>query len=292
MRKSSLEIAQGQIKEYVEEHHNAVFSLMELKEVLAKNREKWKIAISTDNDKFISFVTGKGLLEEIIFSHEKEDERKLYKKPSADLISTFPALRRSAYYTHYTAMHLHNLTLQIPKTVYLNFEHSNPYSTRPNNAELLQESIDKAFAKPQRASANYYSHKGTKVYLLNGKYTGRLGVIADNEESAKYYYTDLERTLIDITIRPAYSGGIYEVLEAYENAKERIDVDKLLKYVDALNYIYPYKQLIGFYLDRAGYGQYETEVFKKDMRFDFYTSYSIKRAEYDSEWRIYYPKGF
>lgn len=34
----------------------------------------------------------------------------------------------------------------------------------------------------------------------------------------KIRVTDLERTLIDIAVRPAYSGGVFEVLEAFKNA--------------------------------------------------------------------------
>ena len=39
--------------------------------------------------------------------------------------------------------------------------------------------------------------------------------------------TNIERTLIDATVRPLYSGGVYEVFEAYRRAAEHISVNKL-----------------------------------------------------------------
>ena len=107
-----------------------------------------------------------------------------------------------------------------------------------------------------------------------------------------FLFTDLERTLIDIAIRPAYSGGVFEVLEAFEIAKEKIDVYKLNKYLEILNYIYPYHQLIGFYMDKAGYDEKTLDVFNKKSDFDFYLTYNISNKEYNKKWKIYYPKGF
>jgi len=41
--------------------------------------------------------------------------------------------------------------------------------------------------------------------------------------------TSKERTLIDIAIRPAYSGGVAQILEAYKRARSQASVQKMLK---------------------------------------------------------------
>jgi predicted transcriptional regulator of viral defense system len=130
------------------------------------------------------------------------------------------------------------------------------------------------------------------VFLLNGQYTKRIGVIDIKDANAKYSYTDLERTLIDISIRPVYSGGVFEVLGAYESAKNMLDVKKLKKYLEKINYTYPYHQVIGFYLDKAGYPPNDLELFKNNIDYKFYLTYNIKKPNYDDNWKMYYPKGF
>lgn len=60
--------------------------------------------------------------------------------------------------------------------------------------------------------------------------------------------TKLERTLIDIAVRPNYAGGVHHVLEAYAAAKSRVSVNVLLATLQKMEYVYPYHQVIGFYI--------------------------------------------
>ncbi len=124
-------------------------------------------------------------------------------------------------------------------------------------------------------------------------YTGELGVVEFREPGeGQIKVTDLERTLIDITVRPAYSGGVVEVLNAYKLAKGKVLVDKLVKMLKKLDYIYPYHQAIGFYLERAGYNESTVSLLRKfEMNYDFYLAHQMKEKSYSQEWRIYFPKG-
>ena len=64
--------------------------------------------------------------------------------------------------------------------------------------------------------------------------------------------TDLERTLIDIVVRPAYAGGLLNVMEVYKKVAHTVDIAHLTDLLRTLNYLYPYAQSIGFLLERAG----------------------------------------
>src|ERR1043166_683087 len=88
--------------------------------------------------------------------------------------------------------------------------------------------------------------------------------------------TNLERTLIDLLVRPRYAGGVHEVLVAFRLAKERVSVARLLACLRALDYSYPYHQSLGFYLERAGYDQrHVARVRELPRNFDFYLTYGM-----------------
>lgn len=116
-----------------------------------------------------------------------------------------------------------------------------------------------------------------------------MGVVTMDDVDA----TDLERTLIDATVRPAYCGGVAEVLGAYRTAKDRLSVNRLSAYLKRLAYVYPYHQAVGFYLERAGYTAAQLDLLRQMPRdFDFYLANAMKQTDYDDAWRLFYPKGF
>ncbi|WP_156305789.1 type IV toxin-antitoxin system AbiEi family antitoxin domain-containing protein [Sphingobacterium endophyticum] len=246
----------------------------------------------------INFLERRGeLIESMIYYNNPERTlfSRVYSWKTSNDFTVMSGIKYNSYYSHYTAMSIHNLTLQLPKTIYLNFEKSNPYETRGENKEkrleLKQDSIDKAFINPQRKTSLELIYKDLNVILINGKFTDRLGVLMESQEDRLFYYTNLERTLIDIAVRPDYSGGVFEVLEAYLKAKNKCNSEKLAKYLSELNYIYPYHQVIGFYMQKAGYPQSMYKLFKKNIQYKFYLTYNMRRKAFSEEWQLFYPLG-
>src|SRR5205085_7215262 len=103
--------------------------------------------------------------------------------------------------------------------------------------------------------------------------------------------TNLERTLIDIVVRPTYAGGISRVIEAYRAAKGRISVDRLLAILKQLDYVYPYHQPIGFLMQKTGYPKRSCAKLQAlGLNHDFYLAHGLQRPKYSEDWRLFYPQ--
>jgi predicted transcriptional regulator of viral defense system len=134
--------------------------------------------------------------------------------------------------------------------------------------------------------------------MVNGMHTNRLEVINmpfayDTDSSVPIDVTSLERTLLDITVRPVYAGGVEEVLKAFIRAKGRADIQSLVEILRKLDYVYPYHQAVGYYLERAGYCPEEIELVSAiPMEHDFYLTHYTGETVYVKHWRLHVPVTF
>jgi hypothetical protein len=81
------------------------------------------------------------------------------------------------------------------------------------------------------------------------------------------------------------------VLEAYRRAKDRVSTGVLVATLKKLEYVYPYHQAIGFYMQRAGYSETQYERLRAlGLSYDFYLTYDLRDKAFDPDWRLFFPK--
>ena len=279
-------VAESSIKALFKSAAQKVYNLAQLNEILNEKRVLWNLPASMNGDKFLEKLLDSQILQKRdVYLQGLDQTKTRYVAVDASIYQIAVSLIGKSYLSHYTAVFVHGLTTQVPKVIYVSFEQSKKFQ---NKGTLKQDAIDAAFMKPQRKSANVASYDDYTFIFHNGMYSNRAGVAAIDDIPV----TNLERTLIDITVRPDYAGGVSSVLEAYRKAADKISINKLIAILDKLDFTYPYHQSIGFYLQRAGIESSKLlPIRERKMNFDFYLTYQMSEKEYDKGWRLYYPRG-
>lgn len=285
------QIALRDIKSLFERSDRRVYGKSEMARILSENRVAWRLTQSMTVNAFTDELLKRGKLKRIDLKWPGNQTITRYAWGKISTHQLGLSLKPGAYLSHGTAVFLHGLNDQIPRTIYVNKEQS----PKPQSqSSLSQEAMDKAFGRKQRISQLTVSYRHHKFVLLSGKHTDRLEVTSvDGLLGERLETTKLERTLIDIAVRPAYAGGTYQVLEAYKSAREGASVNTLISVLRKLGYKYPYHQTIGFYMSRAGFPKSRVARLRRlPMEFDFYLDYGIAAPAYDADWRLFHPKGF
>jgi hypothetical protein len=287
-----LQNAVPKIREVLDAADAKVFSQKDLARLLAENEVRWQLKRETTVHEFLEVLLQNGLTSHTF----RSDHYSPITRYSWGEISSFQmgvALRPNSYLSHGTAVFLHGLTDQFPAVIYSNQEQSpKPQFSR---SSLTQEALDRAFKNRQRQSSYVFKGKrGWRFVLLNGKQTNRLEVApVVGPIGEEVDVTTVERTLIDIVVRPSYAGGIYEVRQAFEAARSRVSTDRLLSTLRRLDYVYPYHQAIGFYMERTGYpAEALDRVAELGIDFNFYIAHGTDNRAFDSRWRLFFPEGF
>lgn len=267
--------------------------------VLRHNRDSWRLAQRTTLSDFIGFLCDKSILKRVKYKFPQR-EISGYTWGDVPLYETLNGLVDKSFFSHYTALRIHGLTEQLPKTIYINVEKALPNSPSKSAVLFEQQAIDRAFRNPPRITKNEVELPDEKVRLvmLQSAWHNSQGIVSGkyndgSDQGVLIRYTDLERTMIDAVIRPFYAGGVAEVAKAFENAKGKLSVNRMSAMLKKMQFGYPYHQAIGFYLERAGYRESVLGIFRRQpMERDFYLAYGLKDISYNAKWRLYIPMGF
>ena len=292
MNRSRFQMAIPQIANFFNSLPDKIHRRTDLAGHLSQQRIDWRLSEPTTTQKFIELLIESDRLVRIDFPFPapyKRETRYVWGKVS--IFEVMQTIKPHCYFSHGTAAKFHRLTGQATKNTYLTVEQLN---SSISSGEMDQTSIDRAFQGKSRVSTNLANSKDFCVCIVAGRNTGNLGVVesAVIPGAKPLRLTNLERTLIDITVRPIYAGGVFEVAKAFELAKDKLSVSALTTMLKNLKYIYPYHQAVGFYLERAGYKSDEMDLLRKlPMNFDFHLAHKMGETTFIKSWRLHVPKG-
>ena len=266
-----------------------VFRISDLHSIFREYRVEWKLPKALPRSDFIQFLLTERLLTQLNLDATPYPSESRYFRGDANIFELALSLRPKSYLSHGSALFLHQLADGDIHRAVVNCEQSE--KPAPSGG-LRQEAIDRAFSKQHRMSNFQFRYEGGEITLLNGKATGRYGVIEWNGPSGEcLQVTGLERTLVDIVVRPAYAGGVQAIVEAFRRARDRISIKTIVTTLRELGYVYPYHQAIGFFLQHVGCAPKSLEPLRSlGIEFDFYVCHEISDPVYDGNWRVHYPR--
>ena len=281
---------QQEINTHFETLGTQIYSRREIEKILMNNWDLWSLPKNIRMADLLDHLIRNLKFKELALTSPNYDKKYLrYAWREISVYHLSLSLRPRSYLSHYSAMYLNDLTKIPSKTIYVNSEQSLKFRDK---SPLEQGSIDIAFKSKPRTSKYIFTHKKWKICCLSGSNTNNLGVVEiEIPSSGKLQVTGIERTLVDIAVRPFYSGGTGEVQKAYIKARGKISADRLIAILRKIDFIYPYHQVLGFYMQRAGFENSALNSLKKmGLKYDFYLDYGMIEKEYSKEWRVYFPQ--
>lgn len=257
-----------------------------LNQLLAKRRDSWRAPKSFGVNDLIDLLEENGSLNTAQITSDEYGRKDRYVIGDVSFPQLALSFYKDSYLSHGTALDLHGLASF--KGILVNHEQS----PKPGGGgQLSQSGLDQTFSNQPRRSNYIFRHGRHTITFLNGKNTGRAGVIEKrgaNDEPL--HVTSIERTLIDVIVRPQYAGGIQNVRKAFEATKDRVSIDEMAKLLAKIKHLYPYHQALGFMLQKAGVNEEALSPLRKPkIRFKFYLEYAMKAPKYDPVWQLYYP---
>jgi predicted transcriptional regulator of viral defense system len=144
------------------------------------------------------------------------------------------ALVHPAAISHFSAMHYHELTDQIPHRVFVTTTtgHSVPRSRNARSGKSGYRVGEMVYHFIQVKPERFF---GTKEVWIG---------------EVRVTVTDIERTLIDGLVMPHHCGGFAEVIHAFEGAHDRLNLDRLIEY--ALKLDAAAAKRLGWVLENTG----------------------------------------
>ena len=276
------------VKDKMRTAESMIFSLSSLRRIVDTAITPWPYdGTRPRSSKIIEKLISDQAIQHLILKSPRYPNISRYAFGSFSKLALATCLKPKAYLSHWSAADVHGLTTKSAPTIYVNKEQS---PKPPPKGSLSQSAIDRAFANKQRTSNYIFKLDRQSFTLLNGKHTGNYGVESLSIDGRAIRVTNIPRTLIDITVRPSYAGGIGRVIDVFKAAQGKVEVEELLKTLQHVNHKYPFHQALGYYLKVAGFSKSQLKPLSDlGLKHKFFLDYGMTNPAFDAIWQVYVP---
>ena len=193
------------------------------------------------------------------------------------------SLENRSFFPMFTALNIQKLSDFRDNFVFVSKERSQRTSFK--SKDIKQEAIDVAFSKKPRLTQARDKINGFNLVVLESNNTEEFEII----EYANYKVSSVNRAFVEIISNIQYFKSPEDVIEQFSAIYDEFDLDKIYEVIKRFDFVYPYYQLAGYYLEQIGYDRTELYKFhKKKSKLKFYTIKNKESYSFDEYWNIYY----
>ena len=123
--------------------------------------------------------------------------------------------------SHWSALHHHGLTEQIPRTIFV--------------LTTTEASVPRVRSSALGSSREDYEVRGINYRFIQVKPHRFFGTERVCLADARVWITDLERTLLDGLAMPRHCGGFAEVIHGFDVGMEQVDIERVADYASRMD---------------------------------------------------------
>ncbi|MCG3680045.1 hypothetical protein [Aliarcobacter butzleri] len=258
------------------------FSINDITSILDELKEKNLVSNSLTQNDFYLKLLNDGLVAHTITIRDIEKIRYTLNK-EFNIYDFVYSLEKNGFFSMFTSLNIQGLTNFRDNFIFISKERRKRVNF--NSKDITQEAIDKAFTnKPRRTKAHdtIYNYN---VVILESNNTQEIGIIKYKD----YKISSINRAFVEIISNIQYSKTPDDVIYEFKNLKDKLDINEIFNIIEKFDFVYPYYQLAGYYLEKIGYLKEELSKFvNKKTDLIFYTIKNKEKYTLDEYWGIKY----
>ncbi len=260
-------------------------SLRSIHEILLHAKEHRLIPQTTTLQHFSKFLVDNTILHQITLEIDKKVYTRYSINSELDLFYFIKSIHERGFFSMSTALNMQGIIEYRPELIFF----SNELSKKEDNKEkLTQDKIDSAFKKKYRYTQKITAVSNTKFTLiqLEPKHTNNYGVITTDQG---FYVSSINRALVEMVVNIQYFNDFQTLVNIFKPIKERLNIKDIVTIIEKFDFIYPYYNSIGFFLEELGFTKDELSVIhQKISDLIFYTEKEKAHYQFNEYWKVYF----
>ena len=258
------------------------FSINDIANILDKLKEENLVSNSLSQNDFYLKLLYDGLISHTITIRDVEKIRYTLNK-EFNIYDFVYSLERNGFFSMFTSLNIQGFTNFRENFIFISKERMQRVNFSSKN--ITQEAIDKAFSNKPRKTKAYNTIYNYNIVMLESNNTQGVGIINYNG----YKVSSINRAFVEIISNIQYSKTPYDVIGEFRQLNDKLDINEIFKIIEKFDFIYPYYQLAGYYLEKIGFLKEElSRFFNNKTNLIFYTMKNKTNYDLDEYWGIKY----